>query len=802
MFPKSFILSLEGRIIELNDRPVKQAENILTSFNGRNLTVSLYIPQEFLTAKTNESMSQIKTQKNENLVYMEMECLSLHAEENAYKSKKFIDINIVVKQANTLDENENPVNCDKLKTIGLRLVDNEHDLNRFLAEFYEKYNLNDKMYSDMASLEDLESLMTFKTSASMIDDFKSYNLNYLMTQKTQQDESVRAPKKEPIHQKIVTVKSEGPKKLDVSCEPIVNVKAVDKPKSARSRIALKSDSSNLNINTRPKRKVSKINYKQKEDIYDEENISDHESIKTTYRDFKSQQQQKKIQQKRKPLEKYDEENYELPVEIIKQTTLTRTKTTTKINPAAKRQRRQAVLYETDNDYVEEKKTAKRGRKPKQVQAEGVKKSAIMKNNHLEAQKKYIPPEEKDKPEVNLNAKNVRKLLMIKKETAKPDIEQQFQELINSSKASISADDQAQSVVNIPENKVPVVTTRTSLIPLKREEPVNNKNTKSSMNEKSFKGLISSIPLPMQKVTKVDQVAPMKRKFAFGGLHNELTVSKKCKVEEWLQSSSTSFDPFDGMDDIFPFAAPKAAANKTTVIQQQVQKSQPKTQEKIKNHQKDVENDSYESDGIFANDDHQHYSSSSQESLDSDARKPNKVVTQVEFHNHTQRATTPGEIEPSQNAEGCDPADILYERCQIVADKLRRRKEKIENKERNALQMYDEQIDKYIEKYAHQLSATKNQLQHLINLRAQYDAEKSKLINEMSKQNKMTKELKQELKKREEIKDLHLEIRKKELFKLKNEALEKNQEILQEVWREYIDNLQTCFTNSIRKAYEI
>ncbi|XP_070502536.1 synaptonemal complex protein 1-like [Chironomus tepperi] len=776
LFPKTCILSVEGRMTKMNGHPVKQKESMLVNFNGRNLTVSFFVPNSLFLSQETAKI------ENDFLVFIEFECKSIESISKVYKGRHYTDVTIDVTQAATYNEDMTRESLDEIKKVSLRLIDEEATLKKFSDVFLEKYKQKERMIGDPASGIDKMSIMTFQTSASLLDDLKT--MNEIEPQLKTQDliNEVEIPKHENL--KTVQVKPR------VENEAAFNDMLIKKETAAQKKAPVQSKSSQ--IKSRPKRQSAKKANERLSDIYDEDNMEDERKL-PTYRDFKAQQKKKDtaiIKTVNHNSQDSNRNYYLEPVEVITRTTLKRK--TIKTNKYESKPKR----YDTDEENREVNRKGRTTRKE-------------MKNHELKiqhpktVQRKFIESEER-KPLTNFDLiKNVTKDIIDVKSTNNKE-----QKPVQKRKFPLLDNDDINMEIE-PPIKV-----------------VNQSNKKPKVNEASEESLISEPTpnsvfykeKPAQKRPKEvnnQEIRVQKRRrltkdnvFEFSELEKEPPKINEAtsKVEEWLKSTSDSFSLDMSIDHI---------EREIPVKQNTVKSDVPKDTQN-----EDADNESEMSFGQFANDEHQHYSSSSHESMDLDVKnlQPKTVASVIEKkpklvkkheleYPSTSRQignASQNDYNLSQNNTNAfmDPCKTFNIRCTEAAVQLNLRKKKIDDSEKNIFKMYDHAITKLGKKCLEQVQKTKANLKHVKQLHVRYESAKSKLMDELTEQEKMFGTLKREIAKRTEAMELHNQNKKKELMNLKKEALRKNEEMMQDVWRDYIDNFQSCFNNSIQKAYEI
>jgi hypothetical protein len=791
LFPKTCILSVQGRMRKLNDHPIKQIENMLVNFNGRNLTVSFFIPNSLFSSQENVS------KENDFLVFIEFECKSIVSSSKVYKGRHYVDVSIDVSQAATYNEDMTRESLDEIKKVSLRLIDDEATLKKFSDSFFEKYKHNERMMSDHASGVDKMSIMTFQTSASMLNDLKAMNetkTQYNQEIKTQNLlEEDEIPKIEKLQSIQVKPRMEN--------EAVFNDLIVKKETTAPKKAPVQSKQSQPK--SRPKRQSAKKANERLSDIYDEDNMDDEGKL-PNFRDFKAQQKKKDTEVAKTTKNKDSQDsnrNYYLePVEVITRTTLK--SKTTKFNKYESKPKH----FDTDDTDVENHEVKRKGRATKK----DVKKQELKIQPPKTRQRKVKEPEER-KPLVNFDLiKNITKDKVDLKST---NIKEQNQKR------------------KFPESRVPDKLLIDDIDmdiepPIKIEKQSNKKRkvVKEPSDESLNSGLSRNsvfykekpaIKRPKEVEHQEVQVDKRRRLtvdnvFELCGSDQEPPkITETSKVEEWLKSTSDSFSLDMSLDHIEPEIPTNL--KKTVQVPMEIQNE-------------DADNESEMSFGQYANDEHQHYSASSHESMDLDVKnlpKQKQVAAVIEkkpkikqnygfeypsTSRQVDNASQNDDIMTQNNNNNTnlfmDPCKAFNIRSREAAEELALRKKKIDDDGMNISKKYDHSITKLGRKCLEQVQKTKVQLKHVNQLHLRYESEKSKLMDELTEQEKMFLTLKREIGKRTEAVELHNQTKKKEMMNLKKEALRKNEELMQDVWRDYIDNFQSCFNNSIQKAYEI
>ncbi|CAG9802632.1 unnamed protein product [Chironomus riparius] len=779
LFPKTCILSVEGRMTKMNGHPIKQKENMLINFNGRNLTVSFFIQNSLFSSQENA------TQENDFLVFIEFECKSIVSTSKVYKGRHFVDVAIDVSQAATFNVDMNRESLDELKKISLRLIDEEATLNKFTDSFFEKFKQNERMMSDHASGVDKMSIMTFQTSASMLNDLNT--MNETKTQFNQEIETqnlleeVKIPKIEKL--KTIQVKPRMENEKVFNDLVFKNENTVPKKAPAQSKQS--------QAKPRTKRQSAKKANERLSDIYDEDNMEDEGKL-PAYRDFKAQQKKKDTEGAKTIKNKDGQDNnrnyYLQPVEVITRTTLK--SRTTKFNKYESKPKH----FDTDEENHEVKRKGKATKNDVNKQEPKIKQP---KNRQ-----RRVKEQEERKPLVNFD--------LIKN----TNIKEQKQVQQNQKR-------------KLPQSRVPdgfLIDDNMEIEPVIKIENKSNKKRKvvQEANDESYNSGLSrnsvfnkekpAVKRP-KEVEHQEVPANKRRRLTIDNVF-ELCESDKeppkiiettSRVEEWLKSTSDSFSLDMSLDHIEP----------------EIQKNQKPLQVTMETQNEDADNESGMSYGHFANDEHQHYSSSSHESMDLDdknfpkqkqftaaiEKKPN--MTQhygFEYPSTSQQADNASQndnlMTQNNNNLFMDPSKAFNIRSREAAMELTLRKKKIDDDGKNISKKYDHSIAKLGKKCYEQVQKTKVQLKHVNQLHLRYESEKYKLMVELTEQEKMFLALKREVGMQTEAIELHNQNKKKELINLKKEALRKNEELMQDAWRDYIDNFQSCFNNSIQKAYEI
>lgn len=731
---------------------------MIITFNGRNLTISFFIPRKLLTEKESNKncqvfQSQLSTdnQQEGDFIYIEFDCKSIKADKKIFNKKHYVDIQTETGQVKTYNENKAPENLDEVKTISLRLIDEEFVLNKFMNVFYEKFETNQPMVNDNPSIVDKESIMTFQTTVSMVDMNESQNLLCQSQIQAQQLEDF-------LNDAKLNVKAE--------CATEIEKLNVENPADVSEKSQKAVENAKLqknNLSGRPKRQIATKNYNTK-DVYDESNISDFESDIQPYQKYKEDVNKSSIQANDGNSDSDDKFNLTPPGEI-RTKTITRRKIkkveTKEITnkQSTHRHTKKRVHYNTDDEDNENVKS-RRGRPPKKS---SVKKEKISK----------IQSKDEDKSEINNNISvEIEKTKVVEK---KPVVDE-FNELLKN------------DLVN-PQNVL-----------VKKKSLCNGRVEKKP-------------PLNIPEPTKDEVVAPavdniasfnQKRKLPIEDILDEPEKNnKKSRVEEWLQSTS---DSFDQNNESLMHSDYNDVMKETSEIKPVPKLDIPKD---IQNNE---DNESNFSAGMYATDEHQNYSSSSQESIDLDVKMPCETTSNANKSNNLDEKSVDIAIEKavlsqndlysSQTHDLSDPCKIFETRANEIAEKLNQRRKKLDDNEKQIFSKYERSISHSARKCLDQTRKTKMQLKTVMQLYAKFQEAKLKLITETDEQQKLSRAYYQEIEKRREAIKSHNEIKKEELLNIKQEAVRKNEELMHEIWREYIDNFQTHFNNTIKKAYEI
>lgn len=765
---------------KMNGHIIKQKENMLVNFNGRNLTVSFFIPNSVFSSQQNS--------EKDISVFIEFECKSISSLNKIYKGKPFVDVLINVSHAITYNEDMTRESLDEIKTISLRLIDDNITLKKFSELYYEKFKQNERMINDQVSCIDKMSIMTFQTSASLLDNLKTMNEAKLQPN---QEIKTQDPSKEnelPKIEKTQSVQVKPKLENETAFENLLVKKETTLPKKATLTQTKLSQTK-----TRPKRQSAKKASELLSDIYDEDNMDDEGKLPTSYRDFKAQQKKK---EEAKTIDKFNNSqdsnrNYYLePVEIITRTTLK--SETTKFKKLESKPKH----YDTDEENHKVKRNVRSGKKqehniqqPKTRQRKAKELKERIPLTNIETVNNVI----NDKVDVKfMNNKDLSLIQQNQKRklpenciSAKPIMNYDNIEMIEQ---SVKIVNQTNKNHNINDDSI---TSGRSIIPvlykekpaIKRPIPVDNQD---------------EIPGEKRRRLTIDNV--------FDSVHLEKELPKAIgvtsKVENWLKSTSDSFSLDMSLDHIDPEIPAKQKASQ---IKDVLPKDAPN---------KDDDNESELSCGQFANDEHQHYSSSSHESMDLDSKnfpKPHKKVAlvaekkpkleQKNQSSHHQVNNAPKNV-MLQNNRFKNPAKNFKIRISEAKVELVSRKKKIDENDKNARMVYDQRIAKIGQKCLEHSLKTKAQLKQVHQLFLRYESAKSKLNDEITEQDKWIVTLNREIEKRDEALKGHYQNRKKELIKLKNDALNKNEELMQDIWCDYIDNFQSRFNNTIQKAYDL
>jgi hypothetical protein len=623
------------------------------------------------------------------------------------------------------------------------------------------------------------------------------------------------------------------------------------------------------VKTRPKRQSAKKANDKLTDIFDEENMKDDEKITTTFRDFKAQQKKMDSGETKTTKSKDSQDsnrNYYLePVEIITRTTLK--SRTTKFNKYESKPKH----YDTEEENREVKRLERALKKETKKKVEPkVQRPKTERKVKEPVERKPLASFDLNKNDANPKsaiAKDQKPTLKQLQKLKFPEIHEKLSmdddmdmELETSApvkaveqlndKFKVSSDDSINSgrspTPEISKKNDANVKTDTKLTIVKDQKPtlkqlqkrkfpeihgksaidddIDMKTTapvKAAAKQSNDKFKVSSdeyqSPSPTPEISKKKssgkrlmeddkkEIRTEKRRrltidnvFEFCGSDKEppKLAEVTSRVEEWLKSASDSFSFNVSGDNDDP-----ENPVQNDVVTKDVQNTEVD------------ENESEDSFGQFANDEHQHYSSSSHESMDLDVKNVPKQkqklavaastviekTPKVEYQSTSRHVT-----DASQNNNNLimDPCQTFKIRCSEAVVELNMRKKKIDDSDKAFFKKFDQPISKYGKKCLDQVHKTKAQLQHVNQLHLRYESAKSKLMDDLTEQEKMFQILKREIAKRTDAMEIRNQSKQKELINLKIEALRKNEELLQDVWREYINNFQSSLNNSIQKAYEI
>jgi len=769
---------------------------MLVNFNGRNLTISFFVPNNLF-------LTDPKEKENEFLVFIEFECKSIDSISKVYKGRHYVDVSMEVDHAMTYDGDMTRDNLDGIKKISLRLIDEEATLKTFTDMFYEKYKQNERMMSEHPSCIDKMSIMTFRTSASLLDDLKTMNETKAQLIHDTKLQNVVKQDEIPKHEEEDKKHVEKIKNIEIKPrnESVFDDLIVKKETSASKKTSVPATQTKQSqVKTRPKRQSAKKANDRLSDIFDEENMKNDEKVTTNYRDFKEQQKKKNSAEAKTTKNMENQEsnrNYYLePVEIVTRTTLK--SKTTKFNKYESKPKH----YDTEEENREVKRKEKAAKKEAKKLEPKIQRPKTERKAKEPVDRKPLTNFDLNKNVANdIKSMTIKEQKPVEKQTQKrkfPENRASGNLLLNNNDIEMEMEAPPVKVVKQPNN-------------VRKVESDDSINSGRSPTPDIYKKK-AALKRPMEDDKK--EIRTVKRRrltvenvFELCGSDKEppkLTDSTS-RVEEWLKSTSDSFSfdmSVDHNEPEIPIIQNTVQNSIIDVVPKEVQGD-------------DVDNNESEmSFGQFANDEHQNYSSSSHESMDLDVKNvPKQKTVSVAIEKTPKLTQNYGLDYPStsrhitnasQNNNNLvmDPCHAFNTRCSEAVVELTLRKKKIDESERDVFKKYDQYITKYGKKCLDQVQKTKTQLKHVNQLHLRYESAKSKLMDELIEQEKMFQILKREVGKLTDSMEIRNQSKQKELMNLKKEALRKNEELMQDAWREYIDNFQSSFNNSIQKAYEI
>lgn len=759
---------------------------MLVNFNGRNLTISFFVPNNLFLTDPKENAKK----ENEFLVFIEFECKSIDSISKVYKGRHYVDVSMEVDHAMTYEGDMTRNNLDGIKKISLRLIDEEATLKTFTDMFYEKYKQNERMMSEHPSCADKMSIMTFQTSASLFDDLKTMNETKVQLNHDTKVQNIIKQDDIPKHEKI---------EIKPRNESVFDDLIVKKETSVSKKTSVPATQTKQSqAKSRPKRQSAKKANDRLSDIFDEENMKDDEKIISNYRDFKEQQKKNSAEAsttKNKESQESNRNYFLEPVEIVTRTTLK--SKTTKFNKYESKPKH----YDTEEEENREVKRKERATKKQAKKLE----PKIQRPKTERKAKEPVDRKPLTNCDLNKNVTNDFKSSIIKVQKPIQKQKRKFPENHASGKLLLDNDiEMEMEAATAPPVKI--VKQPKNVCKVSSDDSINS--GRSPTPEIYKKKAAQKRPMEDDKKeirTKKRRRLTVENVFDFCEADKEppKLAGKTSKVEEWLKSTSDSFS----FDMSVEHNEPEIPIIQSTV-QNSISDVIPKEAQGD-----DVENESEMSFGQFANDEHQNYSSSSHESMDLDVKNVPKQKAVAYAIEKTPKLTQNYGFEyPStsrhitnatqNNNLVMDPCHSFNTRCSEAVVELTLRKKKIDESERDIFKKYDQYITRYGKKCLDQIQKTKTQLKHVNQLHLRYESAKSKLMDELIEQEKMFQILKREVGKLTDSMEIRNQSKQKELMNLKKEALRKNEELMQDAWREYIENFQSSFNNSIQKAYEI
>lgn len=770
-------------MLKVNGHSIKQNENMLVNFNGRNLTISFFIKNSVFSSQ--ESLDK----DSDYMVFIEFECKSISSHSKEYKGRPYVDVLIEVSQAATYNEDMTRESLDEIKTISLRLIDEDATLKKFSESYYEKFKQNERMMNDQTSCIDKMSIMTFQTSASLLDSLKTMNET-----KTQLNHEIRTQDliKEDKIPKIEKIKSIQVKPQVIAtkavCDNIMVKKETTAPKKATTVQTKQSQSK-----ARPKRQSAKKAKELLSDIYDEDNMEDEGKLPNSYRDFKTEQKKKK--EKAKAMEKLNDsldsnKNYYLePVEIITRTTLK--SKTTKFNKYESKPKH----FDTDEENHEIRRNVRQTKKDVKKQEINVQQPKIRQRKAKEPKERMpltnietVKNVVNDKIDVKSANNKEQKLIQQNQKRKLPENRISVKPLMDNDDIEMEELSAVKIVNQSNKNREEVNVANDNLVT--SEQSPNSVFYKEKPALKRPMPIDSEYEVPVNKQRRltVDNV------FSIVELEKEPSnpIGVTSKVENWLKSTSDSFSLDMSLDHIDPDISAKQKAP-------QIKNAMPEVAQN-----NDADNESEMSYGQFANDEHQHYSSSSHESMDLDVKKFSKqnkkvVVIAAKKSNLAQNNEL---VKIPNDNRFKDLCKNFNDRIKETKMEIELRKKKIDDNEKKFCKMLEQSIAKVGEKCLEQALKTKAQFKQVNQLYHRYESAKSKLKDEIIEHDKCIATVNREILKCEEALIMYNQNKKKELRKLKNEAISKNEELMQDTWCDYVNKVQTNLNSSILKAYDL
>ncbi|KAG5681892.1 hypothetical protein PVAND_011298 [Polypedilum vanderplanki] len=821
---KIFILSTEGYLVKINDKPVENNELMCIDFNGRNLTISFFAPKKMFFNLNTQLLTEYGAQDTDEnqMVFVEIECDNIEATiKKPNCDKVFLQIEIsVAKIMHIKSSNNFEQKIFGLQTIAFVMVDTEAKVKCFLDMFYNRFKSRDRMpFDENNSLVDQESLMSYKTNASMLSnivppmfpmnaeeiqrDSSTQNIDKTRLAK---DLSQREIKEQDIGKQVVSMKNETKK-----------VAQKDTPKRGRKQNATKVITSTEQKPTRSKKQSAKKI--SSDDEYDSQNVEKMPS----YREFMNQKRAERAQAAKKS-----------KIEINNK------------------------VDKTDDEiFMTKQPVTMLSKKPLPMNVEKNQRESLTQNtNAIQSTKDLIQRKTKDleMKKTNVPVQNETKKVTLKrgrKQNATKVITTTEQRTTRSKKQvnkKISSDDDSQDIEKIPsyreflnqkleKNKIhktdeEVLKTKQPLTilskkplkkdtdntdrPLKRtrvdafnddesisQEPCIRKMIKQKKNKQVYdtelnESLLSqqnacvsnSTPISMEiendendynhqtrsstMITKTDQRV------------EQTFVSNDKSANKQLPPTMKEFEKSRNLDFVSKERNQMKLKENQTRVSEWVESSLSSQQNicilSSTGNSIEFEDVDEEIDIPDTNDHHQQDSSLSEQQNDSASNIacPSKTVQFDDF----------------------DPTALFQERSAVLAQKYRSKLQIIANQEKEITRDCEPLIKEMNENYLERIREVKEQLNIVMQLNKRYSSAKSKLVDLLKQKDESMKQLQIAIAKHRHLCESNNQTQIKELTKLKNEVHQAHESLKHDIWHQYVVSIQKKMTNSFQKAFEI
>jgi hypothetical protein len=767
---KIFVLSTEGYIIKINNKPVESRELMSIDFNGRNLTVSFFAPKKLLFNLESPLMTEYGEQDNDEnqLVFVEIECENIEAKmKNPNSDKVLLQVEIKVAKIMHLKNNNSiEQRIFGFQTISFVIVDNEHKIKCFMDVFYNRYKMRERMSLDENnSLLEQESLMSYNTNASMLSNVNDTlpPRNYIKIECPQQTEpldlriNIKDDKKlckQTESKAIKTIdKSKDAKIMKNQKSAKVEVKVAQKVPAKRGRkpTAVKVSSATQEPQpTRPKRQsAKKINYKDQFDLPASEEMPSYREFIHKKREERSMASQiSKVAANDQEDDEEEEEEQFVPkpqAKIVKKLDLKTKPTVTStaivnVERRQKRSRHEAFKNDDVFDFPRAplKQVQANSKKSPPKKPESVRKITQLAVAPLKRLKTYEDKDEDDDMDVDTYDSNQDNKVVVKNENTRFQPKDQVSEFLRSR----HLESWSHNVRKIAQQgKIEKQQENTQQA--KRQPEELPPYVASKPNQISFVH-----PSEIQAIAK-------KRRLAMENIDCNTTTSssKQMRIAEWIEKSSSQLNIGVEMD-----------VNITD-----------NSQNEESDEQIDVVSEPDKTD-------HQYYASSlSQAESDSNVKMKHHVI----------------HFDSSFN-----PFAVFRERSLSVVGKFKSNFEKVTRRKKELDKDCDPVIKKLAESHLVRVQEAKVQFNTVMQLNKHYMAAKGKLVEALEDKEESSKKLKVVLGKRRHLYNSSKQTQFKELTRIRQEVNETRDGLKQEIWREYVDDVHKKMLNSFKEAMEI